>query len=103
MYGWTTTSGSISTSSLDPRRGRVDDRDAGEHVLLVDAVAEGGGDGGELGARVHAFGLERIVRELHGAGLAVGHEQAERVGHVQLALGVVRVETLERRPQLLGA
>ena len=41
---------------LDPRRRRVDDRDAREHVRLVDPVAECGGGGGELDARVHALG-----------------------------------------------
>ena len=103
MYGWTTTSGSISTPASIQVDGRVDDRDAGQHVRLVDPVAEGGCGERELGARVHALGLERIACELHGAGLAVGHEQAERVGHVQLALSVVRVEALESRPQLVGA
>ena len=90
-------------AGLDPRRRRVDDRDAGEHVLLVDPVAQRGGGKRELDAGVHALGLERVVGELHGAGLTVGDEQAERVGHVELALRVVRVEPLERRPELLGA
>ena len=42
-------------------------------------------------------------RHVHGDGLAVGDEQAERVGDVELALRVVRLETVEYRPELLGA
>src|SRR5438876_532509 len=37
-----------------------------------------------------------------GATLALGNERAERVGYRELALGVVRVQALERRPELLG-
>ncbi len=33
--------------------------------------------------------------------LPVGDEQPDRVGHVQLALRVVALEPLERRPELL--
>src|SRR5499427_7587349 len=84
-------------AGLNPGRGRVDDRDAGEHVSLVDPFAEGGGGERELHARVHALGLEWIVRKLDGTRLPVGHEQTEGVGHVELALCVVRVEAFERR------
>ena len=38
-----------------------------------------------------------------GDGLAVGDEEPERVGHIELPLRVVRLELLERRPELVGA
>ena len=44
-----------------------------------------------------------LGREVHGDALAVADEQPDRVGQVELALGVVRLEPLERRPELLGA
>ena len=59
-------------------------------MLGVDAVAQPRGDGRELGARVDAVGLERILRALDRARLAVADEDAERVGDVELALRVVR-------------
>src|SRR5215204_1271406 len=46
---------------LDPRRRWVDDRDPREHVHLVDPVAQRRGGLGELDARVHAFGLGRVI------------------------------------------
>ena len=73
---------------LDPRRRRIDDRDAGEHVRLVDAVAEHGGGRGELGARVDALGLGGIGGDVRGDALAVLDEEAHGVGQVQLALRV---------------
>jgi hypothetical protein len=90
-------------AGLDPRRPGIDDRHAGKHVLFIDPVAEGGRGQRELGARVDALGIERIAREEDGARLAVGDEQPESVRDVQLALGVVCVEPLERRPELVGA
>ena len=99
VNGWMTASGSSSTSgSIQVGRG-IDDRDAGEHVRLVDAVAQRGGGGGELDARVHALGLDRVGRHVHGDVLAVLDEVADRVGEVQLALRVVRLEPLERGPE----
>ena len=61
-----------------------------------------GGGLGELGAGVDA-GLERLRREVHRDALAVSDEQPDRVGQVELALGVVRLDPVERRPELLGA
>ena len=40
---------------------------------------------------------------MHGYALAVVDEEAERVGDIELALGVVRLEPVEHRPELLGA
>ena len=63
---------------LDPGRLRVDDRDAGEHVRLVDAVAKRSGRVGELGARVHALGLGGIGGDVRGDTLAVVDEMRAR-------------------------
>ena len=103
MNGWTTASGSSSTLGLDPGRRRVDDRDAREHVRAVDPVAERGGRGRELDARVHALGLGRVGGDVRDDTLAALDEVANGVGEVELALGVVRLEPLERRPEHLGA
>ena len=62
---------------LDPRRCRIDDRHAGEHVRLVDAVAELPGDEGELDARVDPLHLPRDGSDVHRHRLAVLHEQAD--------------------------
>ena len=87
---------------LDPGRLRVDDRDPGEHVAQVDPVAEDGRGLGELGPGVHPC-LERLRREVNRDLLAVPDEQPDRVGEVELALGVVRLDPVEGRPELLGA
>src|ERR1022692_1335351 len=47
-------------AGLDPRGAGIDDGDAGEHVHLVDPVAEGGRGGCQLDARVDPLHLERI-------------------------------------------
>ena len=88
---------------VDPRGVRVDDRDAGEHVRVVDPVAQDGGDLGELDARVDSLRLDGIRREVHGDRLAVLDEEADGVGDVELALRVVRLKSLERAPQLVRA
>ena len=80
----------------------IDDRDPGEHVLFVDAVPQGGGRGSELGARVHALGLDRIGCDVRGDTLAILDQCADRVGEVQLALLVRGVELLERGPDAIG-
>ena len=58
--------------------------------------------GGELDARVHALGLERIGRDVRDDALAAADEVADGVGEVELALGVVRLEPLERGPEPLA-
>ena len=88
---------------LDPGRPRIDDRHAREHVLRVDPVAELPGDERELDARVDALHLPRDGCGVDGDRLAVGDEQAERVGHVELALRVVRLERREHGPETVGA
>ncbi len=88
---------------VDPGRLRVDDRDAGEHVPLVDPVAELGRGLRKLGARVDADEAARI-----GLGAVRGHAASGRddvpdgVREVELALRVVRVELLERAPERGG-
>ena len=72
-------------------------------MRVVDAVAERGGDGGELDAGVDPLDLERILGDVHRDAVAVADEEADRVGDVELALGVVRFEPVERGPELLGA
>src|SRR5262249_24850737 len=80
---------------LDPGRLRIDDRDPGEHVLLVDSVPERGGGGGELDARVHALGLDRVGCDVRGDMVAILNECAHRVSEIQLALLVRGVESFE--------
>src|SRR2546427_1665729 len=86
---------------VDPRGGRIDDRDSGEHVTLVDVVAKAGGHEGELGPGVDPLDLPRDRSGVYGDRVAAVDEQAEGVGDVELALRVVRLEPVERRPQLL--
>ena len=103
MKGWIVTSASISTSASIHV-------DAGSTIVtpasmcsLVDPVAQLPGDEGELDARVDPLDLPRDGRSVDCDGLAVGDEQAERVGHVELALRVVRLEPVEQRPEPVGA
>ena len=56
------------------------------------AGAESRGRLGELGARVHAFGLDRIRCDVRGDTLAILDQNAHGVGEVQLALLVPGVE-----------
>ncbi len=84
---------------VDPRARRVDDGDPGEHVRLVDPVAERGGRAGQLDSRVHALCLHRIVSLVHRDAVAVFHEERDRVCQVELALRVVRRQPVEHRPQ----
>src|SRR5215211_3523792 len=84
---------------FDPRCGGIDDRHAGKHVLLVDAVAELCRGGGELDPRVDSLGL--LGGRLVGGDVrAVLGEQPHGVREVQLSLCVRRVDALERGPEL---
>ena len=88
---------------LDPGRRGVDDRDAAQHVLLVDAVAQDRAGLCELDPRVHAFRLAVILGDVRRHLLAGGDEDLDRVGQVELALDVLRLQLLERGPELVGA
>ncbi len=70
-------------------------------MLLVDSIAEFGRGGGELDARVHPFRLTRLGRVGRDAG-ALFDQQSHRIGQVELPLRVRGIDSLERRPQLLG-
>ena len=87
---------------LDPGRRRVDDRHPGEHVTLVDPVAQPRRGRRKLDPRVDPLGLERVCCDVHGNRIAVADEEAQCVGEVELTLRVVRLEPLERRPELRG-
>src|SRR4249919_832701 len=84
---------------VDPCASGIDDRDSREHVRLVDPVAECGCRRSELDSRVHTFRLHRASSLVHRDTLTVCHENADRVGQVELALSVVRREPVEHRPQ----
>ena len=87
---------------LDPGRRGIVDRHAGEHVSQVDAVAQDTSGIGKLGPRIDTR-PRTTRRRCDGDLVAVSDEQADRVGQVDLALGVVRLDPVERRPELLGA
>ncbi len=59
-----------------------------------------GGGGRELDPRVDPLDLERVGRDMHDNRVAVADEEAQRVGDVELTLRVVRLEPLERGPEL---
>ena len=85
---------------LDPGRCRIDDRHAGEHVLLVDAIPELGRGDRQLGAGIDAersAGVGADPRSCAAPGL---DDVAHAVGEIELALGVVRLEPLQRRPEM---
>ena len=85
-------------AGLDPGRGRVDDRHAGQHVRLVHPVAQHGRRRGELGTRVDPERCDRIRADVGGCAASAGDDVLDRVGQVELALRVVRVEPGERVP-----
>ena len=50
-----------------------------------------------------ALHLGGVLGRVHGDDLTGADEQPERVGHVQLALGVVRLQPVEHGPELRSA
>ena len=72
-------------------------------MRAVDPLAERGRCGGELDARVDALGLGRIGGDVGDDPLAARDEIAHGVGEVELALDVVRLEPVERRPEQVAA
>ena len=87
---------------VDPGGPRIDDRHAGEHVRLVDPVAELCRGDRKLRAGVDAERRELVGTAPRRGPPTVGDQVGDRVGEVQLALGVVRIELLERRPERAG-
>ena len=83
---------------VDHGRGRVDDRDAGEHVALVDPALRHRPDRRQSHPVVDAEfgGVADLVGE--DAPLVRSHD-LQHVGQVQLALGVVASHLIERRDQ----
>src|SRR5581483_6126917 len=73
---------------LDPRRRGIDDRDAGEHVLLVEAVAEDPSRLSELGPVVDPDRSLRLGAAVGGGAAARGDDRRDRVREVKLALRV---------------
>ena len=51
-------------------------------MRFVDAVAQLGGGGRELGARVDPFHVGRFVGDVHRDRLAVLHEETDGVGEI---------------------
>ena len=87
---------------VDRRAGRVDDRDAVAHQLLVDALLGVEPDGREVGAVVDAERLDRVVDDVGRDRVALVAEQRQHVGEVVLALRVVVLEALERLRERAG-
>jgi hypothetical protein len=87
---------------LDPGRAGIADADTGQHVRPVYPIAQDGRGGRHLGSRVDSLSLDWILCDARADGLVLGDEEANRVGEVELALGVGRLELLQRRPKLLG-
>ncbi len=82
---------------VDPRGRRIDDGDAGTHPPLEHPAVQLGGQRRELDPVVHPGDQDRVlgVQSADRETLAVC--DLDDVGQVQLALGVVGVETAERR------
>jgi hypothetical protein len=84
---------------LDPGRRGIDDRDPGQHVLLVDAVAERCPCARQFDACVHALSLLGIAFVCRHQ-LTVVDEEPHGIGQVELSLSVGRIDPLQRGPEL---
>ncbi len=84
---------------IDHGRGRVDNRDPRQHVAVVDAPLGDRPDVGQRRAVVDAEHLGRIVELVRDHGSFVQAQDRQHVGEVQLPLGVVGTDLLERRQQ----
>ena len=87
---------------VDPGRPRVDDRHTGEHVRLVDPVAELRRGDCKLRAGVDSEWRQLVGAAPRRGAPTVGDEVRDRVRKVELPLGVAGVELLERRPERAG-
>ena len=86
---------------LDPRRRRIGDRDAGEHVRGVDAVAECRCCCRKFDPRVDALGLACVRCDVDGNRVPVRDEIAHRIREVELALSIDGLQPVERGPEEL--
>ncbi|VXC06974.1 hypothetical protein NOCARDAX2BIS_400209 [Nocardioides sp. AX2bis] len=87
---------------VDPGRPRVDDRHAGTHPALEDAAVELAPDLGQLHPVVGALGLAHVGDRV-GAGVQARLAgQADQVGEVVLALGVVVAQPRQRLEEEVG-
>ena len=68
----------------------------------VDPVAKGRPGGSELGTRVHSFRLGRVGGDVRHDADSATDKVADGIGQVELALGVVRLEPVERGPEHVG-
>ena len=94
----------VSRADLDPdldqRAGRVDDRDARERVRAVDPLLGEPPHLRELDARVDAERQRRVGDHVRADRLALGAQQRQHVGQVELALRVVGAQLLQRLEQV---
>ena len=95
--GSTIVSRPISTPTSISVLGRVDDRDARERVRAVDPLLGEPPHLRELDAGVDAERQRRVGDHVRADRLAVGAQQRQHVGQVELALGVVGAQLLQRR------
>ena len=103
VNGWIDRRRARSSRSGRSTSSRVDDRDAGEHVRVVDPVAQSAAAAAASSTRVLTPSVSTgIGRDVHRDALAGSDEVADGVGEVELALRVVRLEPVERRPQRVG-
>ena len=100
VNGWTTESASSSTPWLDPGRpGSTIVTPASMCASLIRRRSSRGRDR-QLGARVDPQRRRARRGTTHGGGaMAGGDELLDRVGQVELALRVVRVQPAERLPE----
>ena len=85
---------------VDPRRRRITSS-RGEHVLLVDAVAQRGRCRSELRSGVDFLCIEARVGDLRRHAHLRG-KVAHGVGQIELALPVLVIELVECRPDVIG-
>ncbi len=84
---------------VDDGAGRVDDRHPRRHVPRVDGLLRERAHVGEGRAVVDAQHQPLVGHRVRGDGAAVGADQIERLGQVQLALGVLGAQPRQRLAQ----
>ncbi len=87
---------------MDPGGRRVDDGDPVRHPAAQDAAVELGCEVGELDAVVDALGLQVVVQDVAADPVAASCRLPDHIGEVELALGVLRLETRQPFGEELG-